>query len=536
MSWVDVSSPDNCVIGHVLRDQAEHIPDRTFLSSDGARYTYGDANQAANEYAAGLARLGVSSGDVVAVLAGNSLDFALFSLGINKLGAAWSPTNTAYRGEWLRATFEDGGAQVLIVDEDLLPRVTELGATSRFKHIVVRGSADVEAPAGAALWRLDDVRVAGAGEPPVTVTPDALGAVMWTSGTTGRSKGVMQSHSTWLTCADVIARGRDTAADDVFYCCVPMYNSGGWVLNVYNALVTGTTCAVDEHFSVARFWDRCRAYGATQIFTLGAMHMYLLQQPECDDDADNSVRVAGLIPIPADAAEAFKKRFDVDYVWQGFGQSEVMPWTITSKGGTYKPASAGLPRPDLEVRALDENDVEVPVGEVGEICVRPRKPNVMFGGYYGQPEATLKAFRNLWYHSGDLGRFDEDGELYFVDRKADFMRYKGRNISSFELEALVARHPDVAEVAAHGVVSSELEHEDEVKICVVLRGDSTLPPDELARFINDNAPYFFVPRYIEYLQELPHTPTGKVQKFLLRERGVTPGTWDREAAAFIVHR
>lgn len=535
MRWIDVSEPKNRVIGHALRSQAEHIGDEVFLLAGDERLTYGQTNDAANSYAAGLRSLGVAQGDTVAILMENSLELPKVTFGANKLGAAWTPTNTTYKGEWLRATFEDGGAEVLVVDAELMPRVAELGGLP-FKHVVVNGELGSEPPRGVNVSTLDEVANNAPVEPDVTVDPTELSAVMWTSGTTGRSKGVEQAHSTWMTCADAIARGRDTAAGEVFYCCVPMYNSGGWVLNVYNALVTGTVNAIDRQFSVKDFWNRCRHYGVTSLFTLGAMHMYLLQQPEGPDDLDNSVRSAGLIPIPHDYAELFKKRFGVEYVWQGFGQSEVMPWSITYKGREYKPGSAGIPRDDLEVRALDENDEEVPAGEVGEICIRPRRPGVMFSGYFRRPEATVRAFRNLWYHSGDIGRFDEDGELYFVDRKDDFMRYKGRNISSFELEQLVGRHPDVAEAAAHGVPSAELEFEDEPKLCIVRTEDGKVTADEIARYVNDNAPYYYVPRYIEFVDELPHTPTGKIQKFKLKERALTSETWDRDAVGFTVQR
>lgn len=536
MRWVDVAEPQNRVIGHVLRSQAEHIGDELFLRAGDEKLTYGDANEAANSYAAGLRALGVGRGDTVAVLMDNSLDLAKVTLGANKLGAAWTPTNTTYKGEWLRATFEDGAAKLLVVDAELLPRVAALEEELPFKHIVVNGQLNSDAPSGVTVSTLDEIAGYAPSEPDVVVEPTDLGAVMWTSGTTGRSKGVEQTHGTWMTCSDAIARGRDTADGEVFYCCVPMYNSAGWVLNVYNALVTGTTCAIDRQFSVKDFWNRCRYYGVTSIFTLGAMHMYLLQQAEEPNDVENSVHSAGLVPVPYEQIEIFKTRFGVEYVWQGFGQSEVMPWSITYKGRNYKPGSTGIARDDLEVRALDENDEEVPVGEVGEICIRPRRPGVMFSGYFRRPDATVRAFRNLWYHSGDMGRFDDDGELYFVDRKSDFMRYKGRNISSFELEQLIGRHPDVEEAAAHGVAAAEMEYEDEPKVCVVRREGSDLTAEEVARFVNDNAPYYYVPRYIEFVNDLPHTPTGKVQKFKLKERGVTTEAWDRETAGFVVQR
>jgi crotonobetaine/carnitine-CoA ligase len=205
-------------------------------------------------------------------------------------------------------------------------------------------------------------------------------------------------------------------------------------------------------------------------------------------------------------------------------------------GRPKKPGSLGQPMAGIEARLLDDDDREVATGEVGEFCVRPTEPHVIFNGYFNAPEATLAAFRNLWYHTGDLGRLDGDGELFFVDRKADFMRYKGRNISSFEAERAALAHPEVREVAAHGVPVEEIEFEDEVKLCVVREPGSDLTAEALAGFINDHAPYYLVPRYIEFLDELPHTPTGRVQKFHLRERGVTPATWDRDAAGFVVKR
>jgi crotonobetaine/carnitine-CoA ligase len=200
------------------------------------------------------------------------------------------------------------------------------------------------------------------------------------------------------------------------------------------------------------------------------------------------------------------------------------------------PGSLGEPLPGIEVRLLDDGDREVAPGEVGEFCVRPTEPYAIFSGYFHDPEATLRAFRNLWHHTGDLGRRDAEGNWFFVDRKADFIRYKGRNVSSFAVESAVGAHPAVAASAAHGVVSAELEQEAEIKVCVVLRPGASLTAEELARFVNDTAPYFFVPRYIEFLPELPLTPTGRVQKFVLRSRGVTPETWDRERAGFEVVR
>jgi crotonobetaine/carnitine-CoA ligase len=323
---------------------------------------------------------------------------------------------------------------------------------------------------------------------------------------------------------------------DVIYSCLPMYQSAAWVANVFRALVNGIPCAIDPHFSARHFWDRTRHFDATITFTLGAMHIFLWQAPERPDDADNPVRAASMIPLPNDLEEPMKKRFGIEAIHQGYGQSEVMTLLARTPGRTFKPNSLGEPQKGLEVAILDDEDRPVARGETGELCARPSEPYALFNGYFNDPEATLRAFRNLWYHTGDLVRQDADGDYFFVDRKADFIRYKGRNISSFAVEAAFAQHPAVAQAAAHGVTSAELEAEAELKVVVVRKPDTNVSAEELARFVNANAPYFFVPRYIEFLDALPQTPTGRVQKYKLRERGVTPDTWDARAAGFQVER
>jgi crotonobetaine/carnitine-CoA ligase len=404
-----------------------------------------------------------------------------------------------------------------------------LGDGLPFEHVVVRDEAGVL-----------DLAAPGAGQPAGDggVHYGDTAAVLWTSGTTGRSKGVMQSHNAWLRGAESGATTSGAREGDVLYSCLPMHNSAAWVAVVYRALVCGLPFGLDPRFSVADFWDRVRFYGATQTFTLGAMHVFLWKQPERPDDALNPVRVASCVPMPEPLLEPFKRRFAIEQIYQGYGQSEVLGLLSRVDDGRrrWSPNTAGVPLAGIDVRLLDDDDREVEVGEVGELCVRPTEPYVLFNGYFNDAEATLRAGRNLWYHTGDLGRRNEEGEYFFFDRKADYIRYKGRSVSSFAVEAAVTAHPAVAECAAYGITSAELESEAEIKVDVVAKPGACVKPDELARFVNDNAPYFFVPRYIELVAELPHTPTGRVQKYLVRRRGVTEATWDRDAAGFVVHR
>lgn len=526
------------VLGRILQQQAEKSPDQMYIMAGEDRYTYGRVNELANSYAAGLRGLGIGRGDTVAVLMESCPEFVFTAFGANKLGGIWVPTNIDYKGEWLRQALEDSRAKVLVADAALLPRIAELGPGLPFERIVVRGPSDGVDP-GIPLIDISEFSDLSNAEPDQHgLSYGDTASVLWTSGTTGRAKGVMQSHNVWIRASEGGARNSNVQEDDVLYCCLPLYNSAAWVTGVYRALVTGVPMGLDSKFSASKFWDRCRHYQSTMIFTLGAMHIFLLNADERPDDADNPVRAASMIPLPDNLIEPMKKRFGIDTIDQGYGQSESLAMfsRVANPSHPYKPGSLGEPQPGIEIKLLNDDDLEVPVGEVGEFCIRPTEPYAIFNGYFRNPEATLKAFSNLWYHTGDLGRCDEEGNYFFVDRKQDFIRFGGRNISSFSVEAAVNAHPAVQQCAAHGVTSVELESEAELKVVVVLKQGKQASHEEIARFVNDNSPYFIVPRYIEFMDKLPQTPTEKVQKYKLRERGITPETWDRKAAGFVVKR
>ncbi len=540
MNFLDLSDPRDRTLHGVLRRQAAAIPDAIYLWVDDEQISYAEVLARANAWAAALRELGVGRGDSVAFLIKNGPEFVCATFGCLQLGAIWIPVNVDYRGAWLRATLEDAAARVLIVDAELCPRVAELGTGLPFQHTIVRGGDG--SARGALPWpTISAAAIAArtgkvaAPEDPGT-GPGDTACVLWTSGTTGRSKGVMQSHNVWIRAALSGAENSGIRAGDVLYGCLPMYNSAAWVAHVYRALVAGVPVGLDPAFSVHTFWDRVRHYGATQIFTLGTMHIYLWQAPERADDAHNPVRHAGCVPMPDPLIDPFKNRFGIETLDQGYGQSEVLGMLHRYDVTPRKPGSLGQPLPGIEVALLGDDDRPVAAGEVGEFCCRPTEPNTLFSGYWRNPEATVAAWRNLWYHTGDLGRRDDEGDWFFVDRKKDYIRHKGRNMSSFEVERAFTAHPAVSEAAAIGIPDPDLPSEAELMVFMTLKDGARAEPAELARFVNDNAPYFFVPRYLEIIGELPHTPTGRVQKFALRERGVGPTTWDRVAAGFEVRR
>jgi crotonobetaine/carnitine-CoA ligase len=538
VNQLDFSDVADRLLGRTLRRQAEKIPDDVFVRWNEQRFSYGRVNELANASARGFTELGVERGDTVAFLLETCPDWVWTTLALNKLGAIWVPTNTDYKGAWLRESLEDARARVLVADGPLLARALEAcGGALPFERVVVRGPAPPGLAPPVAAIPLEQLAQAPGGEPnDADLFYGDTAAILWTSGTTGKSKGVMQSHNVWIRAALDGARNSGLREGEVIYSCLPMYQSAAWVANVYRALVCGVPVAMDPRFSVTEFWERCRYYGATMVFTLGAMHIFLWQQPPRADDRDNPVRSAGMVPMPDKLIGPFKERFGIEEIHQGMGQSEVMGLLSRRPGVSYPENALGDPADGIEIALLDEHDNEAPVGEPGELCVRPTAPFQIFNGYFNDAEATVRAWRNLWYHTGDLARRDAGGNFYFVDRKKDFIRFKGRNISSFQVEAAFAAHPAVQQCAAHAVPSEELAAEAEMKVCVVLKPGASATPATLCRFVNDTAPYFFVPRYVELMSELPQTPTGRVQKYKLRERGVTPETWDARKAGFEVVR
>lgn len=518
-------------IGRAIRMQAEQNGDTRFLVFDRRIHTFHEANLEVNRLAAGLRRLGIARGDRVAFYMDSAPEVMLLVLAVNKLGAVWIPVNTDYRGSWLQDTINRGRVRLLVTDEQHADRIAELAGGIELEHVAVLG--DPARLPGAVAF--DELYAASAAEPSLAgFDYGDISSVLWTSGTTGRSKGVMQSHNVWFESALGGDTMYDTRPGDVAYNVMPMYNSGAWATSLFRTLFCGITLALDPTFSVTAFWDRVRFYGATQSFTVGAMHMFLWGAPERPDDADNPLRELQAVPMPAEIAEPFSRRFGVRVLGQGMAQSEALVILRQDRRlrSSWPPGSCGNPIEALEVKLMDEAGKEVAAGEPGELWLRPRRPHVIFSGYFDDPEASANAFTGEWYRTGDMLRRDAEDNFFFVDRKKDAIRYKGRNISSFEVEMVARRHPAIADCGAFGIPSEELQSEDEVKLNVVLRTGAVASAEEIARFINDNAPYFFVPRYIEFVAELPYTPNGKLQKYKLREVGVAPGVWDARKAGF----
>jgi crotonobetaine/carnitine-CoA ligase len=345
----------------------------------------------------------------------------------------------------------------------------------------------------------------------------------------------MLPHNYIVALADQIARAWQREQDDVVLTPLPLFHFNAISVCVVGTLVVGGSASIARRFSVSRFWPEVKRTGATMVSLLGSLAILIADAEDHPDQTGHRLRLCAAAPMPPATDELWRTRFGCTTFSGGYGLTEASLISMLPAGEVNKPGAAGKPNTDeFDVRLVDDDDVPVAVGEIGEIVCRPTRPNVMFSGYWRRPDETLAVLRNLWFHTGDLGRLDEDGFLYFVDRKKDYLRRRGENISSFEMERIFHNHPDIRDVAVHSVPSDV--GEDEVKATVVLLDDVSLTEEELCRWSVDRVPYFAVPRYIEFRGDLPRNPVGRVLKYELRDDGVTPSTWDREAAGVTFDR
>jgi carnitine-CoA ligase len=493
----------------LLELQSERHGDRALLRHEGATSTVADVRDAAARTAGRLAESGIRAGDVVATMSENRRELIELWLGCAWLGALYLPINTALRGGQLEHILRDGAARLLVVAPEL---------------------ADV-VPAVEQMWRFDEYP--GPGDPVAAADarPGDTCALLYTSGTTGPSKGVLCPHAQWYWWAVATGEGLGIAEDDVLYTCMPLFHTNG--LNSFaQALVAGAAFVLGPRFSASHMWQRLAEADATVTFLLGAMVHMLAKRDEDPYGRRHRVRVALAPATPAALHAEFRERFGVRLV-DGWGSTE-SNYVISTAFDGAPPGSMGAVQPDFEARVVDADDAELPPGTPGELVVRSKQPNAFSNGYHGLPEKTVDAWRNQWLHTGDRVVRDEDGWWWFVDRLKDSIRRRGENISSFEVEAALSEHAAVAAVAVVPV-PSELG-EDDVLACVVPRAGAEVDPAELIRFCESRLAYFAIPRYVELVEELPLTPSGKIEKYKLRERGVTERAWDREAAGIKVSR
>jgi carnitine-CoA ligase len=513
-------------------------PDGPYLDFEGDEYTARRMDAESNRLARALGELGVAKGDRVATLLENGPAQVVTFFAALKLGAVQVPVNTAYKGDFLRHQLADSGSQVIVVQGDFAGRVASVSGAEvpELDAAVVVGPADEVIDAVPAHdW---DRLLASSSDEPV---PDAgvraadLACFIYTAGTTGPSKGCMLPHNYIVALADQIARAWQRRPDDVVITPLPLFHFNAISVCVVGTLIVGGKSVIARRFSVSRFWPEVRRTGATIASMLGSLAILVADGEDHPDQEGHRLRLCAAAPMPPDIDRIWNDRFGCKTFSAGYGLTEASLLSMLPAGESNKPGAAGKPNTvDFDVRIVDDDDVEVPVGEIGEIVARPTGPNLMFAGYWRRPEETLAVVRNLWFHTGDLGRLDTDGFLFFVDRKKDYLRRRGENISSFEMERTYHSHPAIKDVAVHSVASDV--GEDDVKVTAVLQPDATISEQELCEWSVERVPYFAVPRYVEFRDDLPRNPVGRVLKYQLRDEGVTTTTWDREAAGVTFER
>lgn len=526
----DFEPPPVDTLNRLLDMRAAADDGRVLLHVVDERRTAAQLQERVGTASSALLSHGVQRGDRVAVVADNCVELVELWLGCTALGAILVPINTAARAMQLAHILHDSQPTIVVAAAQYMARLTELGGRPAFLT---------------GVWSIGEPTISEWGGMPVTAFPHGAAAeplphapvasetaaLLYTSGTTGPSKGVMCPHTQLYWWGVNTARALGVTESDVLYNCLPLFHINA-LNTVVQSLVSGATAVIGPRFSASRFWQRLIEAEATVTYLLGAMVSILAAQPPSDLDRAHRVRVVLGPATPAHLRPTFEGRFGVRLI-EGHGMTETN-LAIGPRDGEQRPGSMGRVMPGFDARIVDENGDDVPADTPGELLLRTQDREAFATGYWRQPEQTDAAWAEGWFHTGDRVVRDADGYFRFVDRLKDVIRRRGENISAWEVEQVLEAHPDVA-AAAVVPVPSELG-EDEVMAFVVPSNGASLSPLEIIRHCEPRLAYFAIPRYIDVVESLPLTENGKVQKYLLRERGVADSTWDRERAGVQLKR
>ncbi len=517
---------DISTLGYLER-WAQTRPNRVFLEEarDTGRLsrTFADLHGAALRWAGALQSAGIEPGDVVLTFVPTSVDAIECWMGISWLRAIDTGVHIDYRGELLRRMASVVAPKAVIVGESLIDRLEEvLPDLPSVSVVIALGTRRVSCPSGVtALLASELLEAAAPADLPAPRRED-IACIVFTSGTTGPSKPVIVPWGNYLGTMPVWA---DLTSQDAFYSPMALCHSAGrspftWIG------VPGGRWVIRDRFRTDRFWPDILEYECTTTQLIPAMVDWLMSLPDAGDIRKGPLRRAVTAPL-SERVMDFQERSGID-IRTVYGMSEVGMVISRSPKVTGDWQSCGRPTAGFEVRVVDENDYELPPGQVGELIVRSDDPWTLTTGYFGMPEASLRAWRNGWFHTGDALFRSDAGEYYFVDRKKDALRRRGENVSSRELEEVIGTYDGIAECAVIGVPAGD--HEEEIKVVAVCDEGGSPDPEALIAYLVDQLPSFMVPRYVEYVASLPRTEvTGRVQKARLREQPLTDATWDRLA-------
>ncbi len=516
-----IKDPQRWVLPQVLLEQANTQPDLPWVTmTSGEQMTFAQAATDARRVAGFLSQLGVKAGDRVTVMLPNSCDFVRVWMGLGLLGAIAVLLNTELRGGFLQHQLNNSGTELMVVDAALLPAVLEvLPDDNKFKQLLVIGEHPIPAKKGlvTADWQL--WKNAEPYQGPLPAARD-IGCIMYTSGTSGPAKGVLMPHAHCALYGIGTIDAMQIQPDDRYYISLPLFHANGLLNQLGATLMVGIPAVIRPRFSASEWLGDIRHNAITVTNMVGALAAFVVAQPRTAEDRDHSLRAMLNAPNLPEHEAAFRERFGVRDVISGFGMTEVNN-PILGRVGHPCPGASGWARSDhFEVIIVDpETDTPVASGEIGEILVRPKVPFGFMAGYHEMPEKTVEAWRNLWFHTGDAGIMDQSGLLTFIDRIKDCIRRRGENISATAVEEVVARLPGIAEVAAYAVPSEIAGGEDEVMLAIVPTPDLKLSLEEIGEQAESLLPRFARPRFLELMDELPKTATGKIQRAMLKKRG-----------------
>ena len=537
-SWnMQEYSQHDRVLSKIIEDKARQHPNHVVFQFRDDPITFEELNARINQAANGFLELGVKHGDKVAIMLPNSPEFLYVWFGLNKVGAVEVPVNVALKGQGLAYQMVQSDCIALVADLQYLDRLEGIaGELEAIRHIVYTDSAasGTAQPTWAGFEHVTYAEFSDRSEdsPGVAVHYSDLASILYTSGTTGVSKGVMFSHHYWYDIwAESVKYSRYTE-DDVLYTGLPFFHGNAQGITVGPAILADAKAVIVDRFSASRLWDDCRRWECTEANYIGGIIPILLKQEQHDNDGDNPVRLMVGAAAPQDEWHEFQKRFNTK-ILEVYGMTECY-CCLVSPYDDPRAGACGKTITGWDVRIVDDDDNECEPNSLGEFIARSNKMFVGTTGYYNKPEATIELFKNGWIHTGDLGRMDEDGHFFFVDRKKQAIRRRGENISSFEVESIISSHDDVLESCVVGVPADV--GEEDVKAVVVLKEGRTATEEDLIRWCEPRMAYFAIPRYVAIRDSMPKTPSERVEKFKLKNEGITADCWDREAEGIVLER